>query len=81
MRVELKDLQRYGVLLIKYKLNVAQTKHAFCYKYKGLYFDFTMSGGELVNINEVPLSCTLIEGKKVRRKYYEEYFNSSLNVA
>lgn len=79
MKVNFNTLKREGNGLIKYKLNVADTEHIFCYEYKGLYFHFKMIKGELVTINNKPAKTELINSSKVKGKFFDEYYNSSLN--
>lgn len=81
MLIELKEIERNGKRLLKYRQNVANTKHLFQYEYKGLYFSFAKLNGELININNRVLTDTLIKGKKSRGKYISEYIDSSLNMA
>lgn len=78
--VSLTDLQRYGNPLIKYPLNVIGNHHLMCYEYKGVYFQFYLFGGRLVDDNERFLKHEIINGQFNKGKYFNEYFNSSLNA-
>ena len=77
--MELDVIRREGTRLIKYKKNVADTEHLFCYKHKGLYYVFNMKGGILVDHNNREISNTDLCGTKGRGKYFKEYYNSTLN--
>jgi len=72
-------IRREGKRLIKYQLNVADTKHLFCYLYNGRYYSFIMFNGLLVDINDRVINSDKITGSKTKGKYFEEYYNSSLN--
>lgn len=72
-------VRRNGERLVKYKLNVADTKHFFIYLYEGLYYTFIMFNGILVDMNDRPIKGNLIKGRKTKGKYFDEWYNSSLN--
>lgn len=80
MLVNYNTIRRNGNLLIKYRLNL-YTKHLFCYELKGLYYSFTMLNGELVDKNDKVITNELVKGTKRKGKYFDEYYNSSLNEA
>ena len=77
--MQLKEIKRNGQRLIKYKLNVADTKHVFLYKVKDLYYSFIMIEGVLVNVNDKEIKTQEIKGTKKRPKYFNEWYKSSLN--
>jgi len=79
MNVDYNIIRREGERLIKYKLNVNDTKHWFCYKYKGLYYSFIIFRGELIDRNDRQIINPFIEGRKQKGKYFNDYYNSSLN--
>jgi hypothetical protein len=74
-----KEIEREGKRLIKYRLNVAGDKHMFCYKLNKIYYEFIKYRGEIVNINDMIISNGLIKGNKKKGKYFNKYFNSTLN--
>jgi hypothetical protein len=74
-----KEIERTGKGLIKYKLNVIGNKHIFCYELKNMYYSFIKYKGEIVNINDIIISNGLIKGSNRKGKYFEEYYNSTLN--
>tara|TARA_R110000764_G_scaffold145052_1_gene232800 strand:- start:13 stop:291 length:279 start_codon:yes stop_codon:yes gene_type:complete len=79
---ELKDIERYGEPIIRYRMNVIGTNHTFLYKYKGLYYQFTKLRGQLVLnwLSDKHIDSTLIAPSKgLKIKNLKEYYNSSLN--
>lgn len=68
--MELLTLKREGIRLIKYKSNVADTKHLILLKHRNKYYAFTMFRGELVGE---------IEERTTLPKRYKDYRDSSLN--
>lgn len=73
------NLFKYGNILIKYKLNVANTKHLFCIEYNGLFYEFIMLNGQLVNRNDKAID-DFVKGKKNKGKHFDEYYKSTLNL-
>lgn len=59
MKVELKEIERYGKRIAKIKQNNQDTKHLFIYEYNEYYFCFTKFKGFLFDTKS-----TLITGSK-----------------
>jgi len=79
MELQLSEIQRTANRLIKYKCNIAQTKHFFSYELNGFYFSFIMFRGILVDANDREIKSQLIKGTKINGKHFSEYYNSYLN--
>lgn len=82
MKTELKEIERCGDRIIKYRRNLEGTKHDFLYKYKGKYYTFTKFKGQLMLnwLSDKKARTTLIDSIKLRNlKTVKEWFNSSLN--
>lgn len=81
MKTNYNTVRRNGNLLIKYRLNVVDTKHLLCYELNGLYYSFIMFCGILVNENGKEITNEIVKGRKKKGKHFDEYYNSSLNLA
>lgn len=81
MKIELKEIERYGTPVIRYKMNTLGTRHLFLYKYKGLHYCFCKFKGRLVlnAISEVICKSEEIDSSKINGSIVREWFNSSLN--
>jgi hypothetical protein len=76
----LNEIKRSCKGLIKYKLNLSDTKHVFLYQStKGLFYTFKMYKGRLIDINDKELKSENIKGTKKLPKHAKDYFLSSLN--
>lgn len=80
MEIDFNTVTREGERLIKYPLNAIGTKHLFCYKLNGYYYEYIMHLGQLIDRNNKPLKTTILTGNKRKGKHFNEYQNSSLNL-
>lgn len=75
----LKEIRRNGERVIKYKLNVDGTKHLFCYCVAGVYYQFIMYKGCLIDKNNILLTNHKIKRTKNKGIHFNSYLKSSLN--
>tara|TARA_R110000822_G_scaffold80191_1_gene191201 strand:- start:734 stop:979 length:246 start_codon:yes stop_codon:yes gene_type:complete len=78
MNKRVEEIQRVGERLIKYKADISETKHLFCYKLANKYYSFIMSKGLLVDYNGREKISDIVKGTN-KPKYFNQYYNSSLN--
>lgn len=79
--MDLKEIQRNGTRLIKYKRNTLGTKHLYLYKYKAKLYAFTLYKGSLYNdnLNYFEYNEDIKPVNKYKLTSILYYSNSSLN--
>ena len=79
MELNINEVARTGNRILKYKLNVVGTHHFICYEVKGFFFSYILFQGVLVDMNKREITNQTLTGSKKKGKYFDEYYNSSLN--
>lgn len=72
-------VERYGQRIVKYRENVAGTRHLVLMEYKGRYFAYLLQSGIQVDQNGREVPGDLVTGTKEPGKHWKEYRDSSLN--